>query len=481
MLKHKSDTVRKCESQKTQHEKSVSFADTSFCATSYCERTCHSTMLETPSLVACAPLYTACFENDIFVVKHILSYYQKESMLSLIHLIRQGGPSPLQIACRFGYSQLAQMLLSHGADPNDHISTNRSESCFQLCVMRQDIALIKLLIANDYRILDADVAAAITTGNLHLTKEIILAIRSSCDSDRDALDKNRFRRLYRTACMVTQHRKCSKLLWFIIKCNEDHHSRQICLYCVRKAVKNANYLLLYALAKRLCGRTYVWQYRHQRIGKSLLHDAVIHGNARIMLILLRMDVDVNATDVQGINPLYIACARGHWEAAKLLLENGAVAFTPVGPNAETPLHISAQENHLDCVKLLLQQNAVDVDARTHHRCTALHLACQRGNTAVADYLLQHGANPQALTALNETSLVKADRMCHTSTVMLLQKHCQYSMHTNGNAVAVGDIALPSTTLPLRQSFGQCIGNWMQYFTYKKQYVKCRNTKVHIKE
>nr|CCA19725.1 ankyrinlike protein putative [Albugo laibachii Nc14] len=471
ILKSNSHIMEKRQLRNPRQRKSVSFADRVVMEKKRSEGPCQSTTLDPHHMVECPPLHAACLKNDIFVVKHILSYYQKESMLSVVNSTCHCGTSPLQTACRFGYFQLAQMLLLHGADPNSSNFLDFSDSCFQLCIMREDLALMRLLIDNAYRILDADVSVAMSTGNSGAIKEILVALKSSFDRDQDVPDGDPLRRLYRIASMVTQDNKCSQLLRYIVKCDQDPKSQQEAIFCVVEAVQNAQYSLLYHIAKRLGGRKWLWQYRHESTGKTLLHDAVIHGDPRIMNILLRLGVDANARDHEGVNPLYIACARGHQEAAKLLLEAGASASTSVGPNAQTPLHIAAQENRLECVKLLLQQEAVDIDARTLDHCTALHLACQSGNTAVADCLLKCGANPHAVTVFNETSLLKADRMSHSSTVKLLQKHCQPPMRFNAKSVtSVGNMSQTLTTSPIGGSLCQCFESWTRFFANKKRYL-----------
>ena len=58
----------------------------------------------------------------------------------------------------------------------------------------------------------------------------------------------------------------------------------------------------------------------------------------------------------GFTPLHIACHYGHWEVAKLLLEEGAdvEAKTKTG---YMPLHQAAQQGHEHIIELLLAHNA----------------------------------------------------------------------------------------------------------------------------
>jgi len=62
------------------------------------------------------------------------------------------------------------------------------------------------------------------------------------------------------------------------------------------------------------------------------------------------------------SPLHIACARGNYNAAKFLLDNG-VDPSISGQRRATPIHIASQYGHVDIVRLLLDRNA-SVNAKT---------------------------------------------------------------------------------------------------------------------
>lgn len=49
-------------------------------------------------------------------------------------------------------------------------------------------------------------------------------------------------------------------------------------------------------------------------------------------------------------PLFLACARGHYDVAKLLIADGAEVMA-----RDAPLHKAAAEGHLGVIKLLLEK------------------------------------------------------------------------------------------------------------------------------
>ena len=61
--------------------------------------------------------------------------------------------------------------------------------------------------------------------------------------------------------------------------------------------------------------------------------------------------------VNGVTPLHIAAARGHFDAVKLLLDKGADINAIGEHEGETPLFMAVQEGHYEAVKLFLDKGA----------------------------------------------------------------------------------------------------------------------------
>jgi len=91
-------------------------------------------------------------------------------------------------------------------------------------------------------------------------------------------------------------------------------------------------------------------------------------------------------DMRGQEPLQLACARGHAEAARLLLKAKAdpEAFDRAG--GRTALHRAAEAGHLGAVEALIEGGA-EPDARARNGVSALLAAASRGHAAIVAHLL----------------------------------------------------------------------------------------------
>ena len=66
----------------------------------------------------------------------------------------------------------------------------------------------------------------------------------------------------------------------------------------------------------------------------------------------------------------------------------------------TPLHIACVYGHFDIAKLLLEEGG-DVEAKTKNGYMPLHLAAQHGHKLLIEILLIHNAPPNALTNVSD--------------------------------------------------------------------------------
>ena len=88
----------------------------------------------------------------------------------------------------------------------------------------------------------------------------------------------------------------------------------------------------------------------------------------------------------GRTPLHVAAARGHFDAAVLLLDAGVRVDCASGVTAGvTALHLAAGKNNSKTCKLLLSRGA-SLDARDFYGRDAEGVAQLRGSTDTADLL-----------------------------------------------------------------------------------------------
>ena len=100
----------------------------------------------------------------------------------------------------------------------------------------------------------------------------------------------------------------------------------------------------------------------------------------------------------GFTPLHLAAFFRHPEAARLLVERGALVDV-VARNEDlqvTPLQSASASREEETAALLLERGA-DPNVQQRGGFTALHSAAQSGDEPLAELLLVHGADP-AITA-----------------------------------------------------------------------------------
>ena len=160
-------------------------------------------------------------------------------------------------------------------------------------------------------------------------------------------------------------------------------------------------------------------------GRTALHYAAEKGNYAFAEILVRYDADVNANDNAGRTPLMEASHGGPWKEGTavsiidLLVKNNASVdiFTAsaignaniigdllkqskdtindVDQNGQTVLYHAARNNHFNAVKLLIE-NGADVnkpctDGQTPLYTATLHLLSNQMDPDLVRYLISRGA------------------------------------------------------------------------------------------
>jgi uncharacterized protein len=106
----------------------------------------------------------------------------------------------------------------------------------------------------------------------------------------------------------------------------------------------------------------------------------------------------------GWTPLHLAAFFGKDDAARLLLNKGAIVDArSTNPMQNTPLHAAAAGRHAAIAKLLIEHGA-SVNARQHGGWTPLHAAAQNGDVELARALVAAGADVQTRAENNQTAL-----------------------------------------------------------------------------
>ena len=106
--------------------------------------------------------------------------------------------------------------------------------------------------------------------------------------------------------------------------------------------------------------------------------------------LLRRQADVDARDLQGRTPLFIAASTGQEDVARLLVA-GKADVNARGEKGRSPLCTAAMAGHKNVVELLLASGA-DVTAADEEGFAPLHAAADHGQPDIVELLLAHGVD-----------------------------------------------------------------------------------------
>ena len=154
-----------------------------------------------------------------------------------------------------------------------------------------------------------------------------------------------------------------------------------------------------------------------------LHLASENGELKIMSLLLKHGADVDARDSRNRTPLHMALGSANPpKIPRELLKHGAKADV-TDSQGRTPLHMASKSGRVEVVRLLLKHSA-NVNARSGECCTPLHVASETGHLEIVRLLLEKGADPKARTNDSErtTSLHMASKRGWLEVAKLLVKN-----------------------------------------------------------
>ncbi|CAF0977665.1 unnamed protein product, partial [Didymodactylos carnosus] len=310
-----------------------------------------------------------------------------------VNCTTKSGFTALHIASHYGNVEVAQLLISRGADVNYAASQNITPLHVASKWGKENI--VKLLLEKNAQI---DVKTKDGLTPLHC------AARSGHDQVVDLLlesgapfgakTKNGLSALHMAA--QGDHVDAARiLLYYKSTIVDDVSSDYLTALHVAAHCGHLN------VAKLLCERRADVNAKALN-GFSPLHIACKKNRLKVVELLLANGAQIEARTESGLTPLHVAAFVGSHEIVVYLINHDAVPDS-ITVRGETPLHLATRANQIEVIKTLLKYGAT-VDIKAKEKQTSLHIATRLSNIDVVSLLLKQGANVDNVTKDGYSSL-----------------------------------------------------------------------------
>lgn len=149
----------------------------------------------------------------------------------------------------------------------------------------------------------------------------------------------------------------------------------------------------------------------------------------------KLDLVKNMIETQKVLPvceryniLHTAVLHNRFDIVKYLCENVPnIKYDLYSYNlrGETPLNVACAQGHLNIVKYLIEQQNVDPERRDQKGRTALHHACMCPTDDVAEYLIkERNVNTKVRDRFGKNPLTYVYECCYPSKMLLFPSYIQ---------------------------------------------------------
>lgn len=312
------------------------------------------------------PLHLACTQGATEVVKLMLSSF--DQVEDVINLSDGACQTPLHRATIFDHTELAEYLISLGADLNAIDCKGNTP----------------LLLASS--------CGAWRTVTLLLSKGANVNVKDRCGCNFLHLAILQPKGLKNLPEEVLQNNSVKALL----SCEDNEGCTPLHYACrlgIHDSVKNM--LGLSGEVGLTC---------KSKDKKSALHFAAQYGRINTCHRILETITDsrlLNEGDERGLTPLHLASREGHTKVVQLLLRKGALFHSDY--KGWTCLHHAASAGYTQTMEILLSANLKLLDKTDEDGNTALHIAAREGHVAAVRLMLARGA--EIVLNKNDTSFL----------------------------------------------------------------------------
>ncbi|XP_077126764.1 transient receptor potential cation channel subfamily A member 1 [Ranitomeya variabilis] len=298
------------------------------------------------------PLHFAATQGATEIVKFMVSSYTGEN--NILDLPDGNKETPLHKSCLFDHVELAQYLISMGANVDS--VDNELRTPLLMATSCSSWKIVNLLLENG-----ADVKLTDNYGRnfLHLT---VLQPGGLKNIREEFLQRADIKSLVS---------------------DEDTDGCTPLHYACRHGVPNS--------VNNLLGLN-VSLYSKTKNKRSALHFAAFYGRYNTCERLLRFVPDatlLNDADEKGMTPLHLAAENGHDRIIFILLKKGALLLSDY--RGWTALHYAASGGYTRTIRVLLDTSIALIDKPDKEKNTALHLAALEGHSKAVGLLLESGA------------------------------------------------------------------------------------------
>lgn len=297
------------------------------------------------------PLHSAANKGDVCSVALLLKHDVNPNSRD------KNGVTPLQIAARCGFSDVCELLLKNGADPKNAdlygFTALHEASIFGHPAIVRSLVKAKAEVNKKIFNGQSPFDFALQNNNADVGNELLLAGANDSDKGQTSL---------------------------------------------HLAVKHGYELVVNTFLERRVPDT------QDKKGRTSFHFAAKHGRLKVILALLQHQQIPYYIDNKGRSILHVAARFNHYGIVNVLLG------LHVDPAIKGPILFDG----FLCKKISIKY-PFDVNMTDNNKWTPLHWAAICGNKDMVTLLLQHKADPNVITAFNETplSLSISDRYCCT--------------------------------------------------------------------